>query len=154
MMATSVDGGNINRDVRQYQYHHILPTHHHQPIFMPNINWVANGHPYKITVNNKEMKPSINPLSPTIINRANSPITWITNIWGFNGQPVNILSYPESGRKYWAGPVGEREVGVVGMLLESKCKTKQESELIETKCKLKNKGWSSSVKFFVLLENW
>ena len=91
MMATSVDGGNINRDVRQYQYHHILPTHHHQPIFMPNINWVANGHPYRIIVNNKEIKPSNNPLSTTITNPINSPITWITN------------TYPASSQNYWAG---------------------------------------------------
>ena len=102
-LQPSVDDNKNSRDERQYPYHHIIPTHHHPPIFMHNINWVANGHPYKITVNNKEMKPSTNPLSPTITNPTNSPITWITNTWGFNGQPVNILSYPASAQNYWAG---------------------------------------------------
>ena len=100
------------RESRQYLYHNILPSYHHSPVIMPSINFIANGHPYKITVNNKEVKPSTMPQPPSIPNPTNSPITWITNTWGFNGQPVNIFSYPAGAQSYWAGP--RRGVGHLG----------------------------------------
>merc|ERR1712038_2148646 len=67
-----------------YKPHRPSPVHH--------FNFVANGHPYKITVNNKELqprlpapaaadKPNKGPSKPA----ANSPITWITSPLGFNG---------------------------------------------------------------------
>ena len=75
----------------------LIPTHHHPHSLTHNINYLANGRPYKITVNNKQLVPSITPLPTTITNQANSPVTWITNTWGFNGQPVNIFSHPARG---------------------------------------------------------
>ena len=98
---------------RQYQYHPIVPPYHHSPIIFPNTNFIANGQPFKITVNDKELKPSKNFFTP-ITSSTSSPITWITSSWGFNGQPVKILSYPGGVSNYLAGP--RRGVGrwVVG----------------------------------------
>lgn len=100
---------------RQYQHFPIssfLPALHHSAILRPNINYLANGHPYKITVNDKELKPSTTTRPSTIINHTNSPVTWIMNTWGFNGQPVNIFSYPARRQEYWGGmgdgPMGKR----------------------------------------------
>ena len=100
---------------RQYQYHPIVPPYHHSPILYPNINFIANGQPFKITVNDKELKPSKNFFTP-ITSSTSSPITWITSSWGFNGQPVKILSYPGGVNNYLAGP--RRGVGrwVVGWI--------------------------------------
>jgi hypothetical protein len=99
------------RDGKNYQ--HILPYHHHSPIVIPNVNFVANGHPYKITVNNKDIKPSNNQHPSIIINPTNSPVTWITNTWGFNGRPVNIFSYTAS--RYFGGR--RRRVGQWGQVV-------------------------------------
>merc|ERR1712038_876527 len=93
-----------------YKPHRPSPVHH--------FNFVANGHPYKITVNNKELQPKLPPASPTskpskpLKHQAtNSPITWIRSPLGFNGLPVNIISYPPQPphshiNRIWGAPSG------------------------------------------------
>merc|ERR1711997_483120 len=90
-----------------YKPHRPSPVHH--------FNFVANGHPYKITVNNKELQPKLPPAGPTSKPSkppkaaTNSPITWIRSPLGFNGLPVNIISYqpPHSHiNRLWGAPSG------------------------------------------------
>jgi len=89
-----------------YKPHRPSPVHH--------FNFVANGHPYKITVNNKELQPKLQAPSPTTKpdkphkKATNSPITWISSPIGFNGIPVNIISYqPHSHvNRIWGAPSG------------------------------------------------
>merc|ERR1711936_1343924 len=88
-----------------YKPHRPSPVHH--------FNFVANGHPYKITVNNKELQPKLpaptsKPSKPPV-KATNSPITWISSPLGFNGIPVNIISYqrPHSHiNRIWGAPSG------------------------------------------------
>merc|ERR1711997_982330 len=92
-----------------YKPHRPSPVHH--------FNFVANGHHYKITVNNKELQPKLPPATPTSKPSkppkpaTNSPITWISSPLGFNGIPVNIISYqpphPHSHiNRIWGAPSG------------------------------------------------
>merc|ERR1719362_70357 len=106
----------------RYSVPHLLQPQLLRPSPVHHFNFVANGHPYKITVNNKELQPRL-PLttpdtqSPAKPNKpakkpVNSPITWITSPIGFNGIPVNIISYPryplhtQQVNRVWGAPSG------------------------------------------------
>ena len=63
---------------------------------------LGNGHPYKIVVNGEEEIPFLLSLrGPQSTTSKKSEVIWVTKTGGFNGKPINILSFPANAMKYW-----------------------------------------------------
>ena len=101
------------RQARGYFLHKAFSSpvsyHYSSRVHRPNVNFVANGRPFKVLVNPREHQqqpptttraphtttmvatttPTSAPIAPT-----NSPLIWLTNRFFFNGLPHSLVSLP------------------------------------------------------------